>query len=812
MSFLSGALARITGAGDSSSGSEEINNSEGELVPGEVQEMAAPQDQVVGGGLGNPALDNQADNAAAGAGNAAQPPAPDNAKRLEDLKKSRKTLKMQFTKSYNKCYLGIDNKIDRSKLVEYYNDANAKLNSLLLSHIEYLSLKKKLGVPLEGTDDTYTGELSKSLAILKSGVYPDSEEGEDLDEGAEAVTPGPSTRSGRPKKKSSLKVRRGISFESTGSSGRDSSPVLLGVKTSRSLDRSNKFTHISRKWMPAEATVNAGDPLMQAVLGNLPTSDLVKPFRGDAKDWPEFETNWTDCDNRLAMMGKNYFFRLTALKNKLQDEPARLVASLPPINDSYVVALNLLKHTYDDKTIVIRQLHRDLNNLPLMEADVRMFYTRVVSLHQTIVALNFRDNEFSQSFLIDSVVKKLTVPAQREWAKLTLKHRDTTMVLGHKLTFSDLLKIIEVQVQVITLLKREAKGDSSSKRPSHGKFNKKGKTLKKLFNAIKAEKQVEVGTSNLKALSVQLTEVEKADKKAKNICPICTLKGHYPMECVKVKRMSQPDLIKLVKDKKLCRICLNPGHGSSSCRLVKLYKCKKCGKDSHNSLLHFELRERDPKKKVEVRAILQCPLGEQQKLIANAQIHGKEGCQKKEIYPMLEVLACWLTTFPDSKGRKSDFCVSLLLDSGSEATLISKELVEHIGAQKLKAVPEILGIKTINGEMQTEDTAKVCFQLQDWDEKNEPMEIEAYVYDGDFTPKNYAPKGLDPKYASYWDSRMPYNFSTKKGMRVEILLGQPYYTLIEKKLKEKSPWGLPYLMDSKLGPFLAGGWPLHRKK
>ena len=426
----------------------------------------------------------------------------------EQLKGLRKLQKGMTTRVYNKLVSAFKHKETRylSEILDMQKELETKSNELLFTHFEYLNLMRKLKKEISDRDSKYLEDLSKSYKEIKDSINttpadqyagvmaPGSNPSQSYPLGGGSVSGGsglfnvptpttsssklptpPSTKKSSLPKKSILKSGRDDSRsrrEATSESGGESS----GRNTPTHVHSSRKasfYGAVTRGWRVAEPQL-AAEPqerFVQTMLSNLPVTDLMREFSGDPREWPEFETNWIDCDARMALAGKGNFFRFMTLKSKLKGEPFNLINSLPPLAESYEVALDLLKRAYDDKTAVVRQLHRDLQNLPRMDSNLRLFYTKVVALHQSIVSLRFRDNEFSQSFLINGVVSKLNSPAQREWAKLTLRKKNPLSVMGHDGTFYDLLKIIEEQVQINALL-NDSKEKSESSKPKKDNKNK----------------------------------------------------------------------------------------------------------------------------------------------------------------------------------------------------------------------------------------------------------------------------------------------------------------------------------------------------
>ncbi|KAL0893119.1 hypothetical protein ABMA27_014752 [Loxostege sticticalis] len=136
-------------------------------------------------------------------------------------------------------------------------------------------------------------------------------------------------------------------------------------------------------------------------------------------------------------------------------------------------------------------------------------------------------------------------------------------------------------------------------------------------------------------------------------CVLCKL-PHKLFTCPKFLLLSAADRLKLITDKKLCKICLN-SH-TKKCRFF--FKCDIC-KEKHNKLIHQD--------KPQSPVTLFTESSNKQTLLPTARV---------------KIIA--------SNG--TEYHVKALLDSGSQVSFITKELVDLLGLQPKSISTPVVGI------------------------------------------------------------------------------------------------------------------------
>lgn len=166
--------------------------------------------------------------------------------------------------------------------------------------------------------------------------------------------------------------------------------------------------------------------------------------------------------------------------------------------------------------------------------------------------------------------------------------------------------------------------------PSKGHFENKSKTAMRVSN-VSAQSNV--------------------------LCVYCNKKDHAIFSCPKFKLVPIETRLTFVKDHKLCSICLRD-HADNVCKYK--FKCKVC-KGPHNTLLHCENEELSV-----------------------------SHCSKNNISNINVLLPTVKVKVIDKYGR--EFFIRALLDSGSQASFVTRSLVNTLSISPISQVTNIIGI------------------------------------------------------------------------------------------------------------------------
>ena len=164
-----------------------------------------------------------------------------------------------------------------------------------------------------------------------------------------------------------------------------------------------------------------------------------------------------------------------------------------------------------------------------------------------------------------------------------------------------------------------------------------------------------------------------------NGCILCKLMNHKIQSCFKFKKLPIDERHKFVKSAKGCFGCLKSGHFSKNCS----EKCEKCGR-RHHILLHD-----------------------------NARSNNNRTEQRNDANTISNLSAHAVSTSATSSESKMKMCLGIipvklvgngvsinsyaLIDSGSSATILRRDLYEKLG---VKGEKRLFNVQTLNGKSQ----------------------------------------------------------------------------------------------------------------
>jgi hypothetical protein len=484
-----------------------------------------------------------------------------------------------------------------------------------------------------------------------------------------------------------------------------------------------------------------------------------------------------------------------SLKKCVKGMALRTIEFLPDVDESYEIAIETLDRNYYNNQSNVQAITRDLQNLPRMENklnNMRDFYSRVNVIHQSIQALGIEEDQLGVSLFISHVAPKLSTPALREWTKMQRRMKDDTNPLGHRATILDLMNCIEEQMQVARQM-AETGGNRENEHEKKKDQGKKTGTIAKSFNTRSQDQNQ--GSKN------QPSNPKDKQKVTVKVCNFCDKKdSHWTEQCDKVKGKKAEEVLKLVVSKKLCKLCLRPGHKTIDCK--NTFLCKNC-KKRHHTILHLEnlpvksvratSKPQEPSEPPSYNQATQPtpePPAAIRAMILRLQTHQK---------PLMHIVK----GFAYNKDKKVP--INIMFDGGSEITILKESIAEELN---LKGEETELKFKTLGGEYK-EDGRKVSFQLGDLNEKWKSKPINATTMKFVTSDETLLPfdKNDFPHLKSLSISM---ELPRTEPVEIHLLLGEPYYSQIITGHIVRGTERQPVAWGSKLGYFLGGMVSLKR--
>lgn len=503
-----------------------------------------------------------------------------------------------------------------------------------------------------------------------------------------------------------------------------------------------------------------GPEAIKAIWGaNFKAKDHIATFDGkDIRKFSAFINSWLPLSERMEEMGFTAIERFTQLKKCLNGDALKSIENLPHERASLELALGILRHMYGSTQQTTNSILDELKHCKPMGFDHRSIKEFFMVVHGTYQAMRAMGMELTdaatKNMFVNLVEPKLSTPVARDWSKSKIRKVDAEGKPSW--TIDHLLNTLSEAVQVAEDLK--------SRPDTRKKFGSKPESTRPNNSALpnNFSNTILPATGNAMATGAGYPSGGRSGPpRTYPPCLFCEKSGHSHFSCTKSKEMSAKQRMDIVAQKKVCRLCFNPKHLSKDCRSKERNLCRKCGKE-HHTLLHMGAAPSVN--------MLQC---------MNASIIVQH--QESGWWPASHVVSAKI--MGDDKKFHS---VQILLDSGSQVTLVTDELLNELG---LKGEPTELSLNTMNGRC-TRKGQKVKMDLVSCFE-DKSITVEAFSVKG--------PISVDPRAA---DSPNDY---------VDILLGEPYWSdVIEGKYPREA--GKPTVWKTIFGHFLGNGVPIPPKE
>lgn len=307
--------------------------------------------------------------------------------------------------------------------------------------------------------------------------------------------------------------------------------------------------------------MSAGNSRARLPVINLPA------FNGDIQDWESF----FDCFR--AMIHDDCGFtpaqKFYYLRSSISGPALDLIKSVPMTDANYEVAIERLKHRYDNRSLVIQSHIRSLLGSPYVEQptakDLQALHAHVSAHVAALKALN-QPTEHWDAWLVTIIVSRLDSATSHGWQ---LRQHNTQLP-----KYCDLEKFLASRCVAF----ESSEAISGAKRDI-------GATL-----GVETAKRSSIKNSSTEARRALMASAGTVS------CQYCT-NAHKLYNCEKFKAISVNARLAFVQEKGMCFNCLTSGHKASSCR--SMYNCRTCNR-KHHSLLHFEKqREMEEKEQPE---------------------------------------------------------------------------------------------------------------------------------------------------------------------------------------------------------------------
>ena len=505
-----------------------------------------------------------------------------------------------------------------------------------------------------------------------------------------------------------------------------------------------------------QTSSNNNNTIDMTSLAKLPRINIA-PFDGSPDKWLEFKDIFTSLihdDARIPNIQK--FFHL---KGVLKGEASNVLQSITMTNENYNAAFQTLIDRYDNYDLIKQGHVKAIFELPNITRESASSLRNLIdSISKNLRCLESLKEPVQQwdTLLIYIVTSKLDSITRKEWE---IKKKQLKAV-----NFKELTEFIKSRWEILESI--------NISRISHDKEIKP-------ISKFKLQSHFS-GSSTVS-------------------CVICS-QSHMIYDCPQFRSMSPRQRRVVTSQNKMCFNCLKWGHFSKNCRLST--RCKKCN-GRHSTFLHISENINSNQQDKEVidnnsQEIIRKPQGtlesQQNSIEISNAAEASVSCHTRMAGKVL--LSTALIGVFDSSGVVHR--IRALLDSGSQTSIITKEIANKLKLNIRKENIQICGIGRMTSNAMETTNCLIESSMKDFQVQLNCIIMEnitSNVPQASFSPFNL------PSHIQLADPT--YNVSSK----IDILLGADvFWSIIKPEVYNLSKNG-PNLQQTKLGWIVTGRLP-----
>ncbi|XP_062536046.1 uncharacterized protein LOC134205118 [Armigeres subalbatus] len=277
----------------------------------------------------------------------------------------------------------------------------------------------------------------------------------------------------------------------------------------------------------------------------------------------------------------------------------------------------------------------------------------------------------------------------------------------------------------------------------------------------------------------------KAFGAVQQLCPVCD----KTQDCIVFKESSVNERREQVQQAKLCYNCLRPNHCVKYCSSKSVCRTPNCKQRHHTMLCKGTISQSETE--------VQSP----QEITAAVEFNPAVLCSTNVKNISSSVVIGLLPTALVRVKRNDDQYqeVRVMIDSGSQASLITEHCVANLGLHRSNANLIVTGIASCSSET---TRGVVDLQISSRFRYDMLLNVKGYVLSK--FPRITPNQQLDPERLKYLDSLQLADPDFGKPVRIDIILGADVFLAILEDGKIRDDSGLPVAINSSFGWIVAG--------
>lgn len=369
----------------------------------------------------------------------------------------------------------------------------------------------------------------------------------------------------------------------------------------------------------------------------LPQLQIPK-FNGDYTAWTSFKDLFmSSIGLRDSLTGAQ---KLHYLKSFLEDDAAQLLRSYQVTDANFSAAWIALDTRYNNKRLLVNAQFKKLFGQPSLNVEsasaIRKLIDTTTECVRALNALELPTEEWD-SVLVFIVSERLDSETHKQW-EISLAHNDLA-------TYEQLSTFLEQRCRSLEAV---------------GKFN--------IVSSSSSKRQSTNPTKERSSFHVQTN----------GQCVLCSA-GHSLANCEKFVRLRTYDRRNLCKRRRLCFVCFDTDHTSAECNASS---CSYCG-SRHHDLLHFNQTITTNNQQQSASTETTNTSEQQQSAsIGSSSVTTHFGKMSSHVL----LATAWI------KLAGTNELLRVLLDSGSQASLITESCVQRLNLPRTKVAVTVNGL------------------------------------------------------------------------------------------------------------------------
>ncbi|XP_055590386.1 uncharacterized protein LOC129742509 [Uranotaenia lowii] len=370
----------------------------------------------------------------------------------------------------------------------------------------------------------------------------------------------------------------------------------------------------------------------------------VPIFRGDRKGWMTFKDLFVSTIHDRRDLTDS--LKMQYLFSYLDGDAKRMVNKYTISSVNYQHAWLALCNHYDKKRYTVFALVREFMEQPTVSVSNLQALSKLVTTSDELVQqLDALGEEYQSRdpWLIYLTLEKLDKDTRASWSQEVVENENPT--------FEELLQFLQQRCEVLETC-------SAFSKKSVSEVNKK---------------------ENLNEKKIRTMHTEVSDKK----CAKCS-KEHNVYQCDEFKSLSVEERRNLAKQARLCYNCLRSSHSAKTCSSKSVCRTSKCNQRHHTLLCPADSNPQNITGSNESGSQKPCASEEKKETIASLTTDLPIVKQSVSLLPTAVV-----------KVRKSDGTFAsarVLIDSGSQASMVTEELVRKLALPRSNGKVSVCGI------------------------------------------------------------------------------------------------------------------------